>query len=189
MKHRSYRFGAYRSEVEIEWALTFKLLNIEFEYEPKAFHLPHINYLPDFYLPYVNKGCWVECKSQKGNEAEMLKAKELSEATKQLVVIVHGYPSTGRIYDCWYCGEHAYCFFDSRTNKFEQSSVAKFPKSFREQEKIFGPRNSATDRIVAKVKDLFMESQGGNDIAARELLEVIRIPYQQGWHDWTADYV
>lgn len=60
--YNGYRF---RSRLEARWAVFFDALKIEYQYEPEGFDLDGRWYLPDFYLPEINGGLWVEIKPVK----------------------------------------------------------------------------------------------------------------------------
>ena len=51
-----------RSRLEARWSLFFDLLAVPWEYEPEAFDLGGVRYLPDFWLPDFNM--WVEIKGE-----------------------------------------------------------------------------------------------------------------------------
>ena len=60
--YNGYRF---RSRLEARWAVFFDALGIRYEYEPEGFELDDgTRYLPDFYLPDINGGTYVEVKGQ-----------------------------------------------------------------------------------------------------------------------------
>lgn len=81
----------FRSRLEARWALFFDELGITWAYEPEGFELPSGNYLPDFWLPGVNGGCWFEVKGQNPTPREQNLAIELSFATHgRQVFIAHG---------------------------------------------------------------------------------------------------
>lgn len=58
-RYDGYRF---RSRLESRWAVFFNTLDLPYEYEPEGFHLPTGPYLPDFWLPTLNTGTWLEVK-------------------------------------------------------------------------------------------------------------------------------
>lgn len=177
--HKAERFGPYRSKVELAWAVFWEELDFNYEYEPKNFKLPISNYLPDFYLSDLNNGIWIECKSQKGTIQEKEKCLQLSKILdpSKLVVLVHGAPSTAKIFDCWFKGKHYNCFFDSRTNQFEQTLLTVTPKGFKEQTKVFGKRNNKADKIAANIKFNIMENNN-------PIFRAVSRPYELGWEDW-----
>jgi len=52
----------FRSKLEARYAVFLTQLGVTWQYEPQGFHLPSGNYLPDFFLPLVNGGTWLEIK-------------------------------------------------------------------------------------------------------------------------------
>ena len=56
-----YRF---RSRLEARYAVFLRDLGISWQYEPEGFALDAGFYLPDFFLPNVNGGTWLEIKPQ-----------------------------------------------------------------------------------------------------------------------------
>lgn len=63
---------------------------IKYEYEKEAYNLDGLCYLPDFYLPQLNK--WLEIKGAEITEEELEKAKRLNRATSETVLIYVGSP-------------------------------------------------------------------------------------------------
>jgi hypothetical protein len=57
-----YAGRLFRSRLEARFALFFNELGIVWEYEPEGFDLPSGWYLPDFYLPKMHGGTWIEVK-------------------------------------------------------------------------------------------------------------------------------
>lgn len=64
--YNGYRF---RSRLEARWAVFFDACGIPYEYEVEGFDSDGSWYLPDFYLPEVNR--WFEVKGQKLSEPEL----------------------------------------------------------------------------------------------------------------------
>lgn len=58
----------FRSRLEARWAVFFDSLGVKYDYEPEGFLINGIYYLPDFYLPEVNGGTWVEVKGKMTSE-------------------------------------------------------------------------------------------------------------------------
>jgi len=83
----------YRSKLEACWAAFFKNLGIWFEYEPEGFDLDGRNYLPDFLLPEIRDGLWIEIKPKWDQAASEL-CSRLHRATGDEVVMLCGSPST-----------------------------------------------------------------------------------------------
>ena len=57
-----YRGRLFRSRLEARWAVFFDNLKVRWEYEKEGFDLDGTWYLPDFYLPHLNK--WIEIKPE-----------------------------------------------------------------------------------------------------------------------------
>lgn len=78
-KYKGYRF---RSRLEARWAVFFDALGVEWLYEPEGFDLAEAGlYLPDFYLPKVENGLWVEIKAGMPTEVERKKMRALVNFT------------------------------------------------------------------------------------------------------------
>jgi hypothetical protein len=77
-RYKGYRF---RSRLEARWAVFFDALGLEWEYEKEGYELPSGSYLPDFWFPEINDGCWVEIKGKNCSVEELNKAADLCEAT------------------------------------------------------------------------------------------------------------
>jgi len=58
-RYKGYRF---RSRLEARYAVFMDAMKVEWQYEPEGFELPSGRYLPDFFLPQVNGGTWLEIK-------------------------------------------------------------------------------------------------------------------------------
>ena len=59
-EYNGYRF---RSRLEARWAVFFDALGVDYEYEPEGFEMDDgTRYLPDFYLPNIDGGVYVEVK-------------------------------------------------------------------------------------------------------------------------------
>jgi hypothetical protein len=52
----------FRSRLEARWAVFFKKIGIEYEWEPESFGLDETAYIPDFYLSNFNGGVYCEVK-------------------------------------------------------------------------------------------------------------------------------
>ncbi|MFH1691514.1 MAG: hypothetical protein ABIC68_02950 [Candidatus Omnitrophota bacterium] len=57
----AYKNYKFRSRLEARWAVFFDSLGVKFEYEKEGFKLGKY-YLPDFFLPEIRKGVWIEVK-------------------------------------------------------------------------------------------------------------------------------
>jgi hypothetical protein len=99
-----YNNIAFRSRLEARWAIFWDTLNVKYEYEPEKFDLGEIKYIPDFWLPEIEK--WVEIKGQMPNDTEVKKAHLLSTKTQQDIVIFSGLVQF-QTFMCEYCaGSH-----------------------------------------------------------------------------------
>ena len=56
--YNGYRF---RSRLEARWAVFFRAVGIEYQYEPEGFDMDGLRYLPDFYLPSIDRWFEVKC--------------------------------------------------------------------------------------------------------------------------------
>lgn len=52
----------FRSRLEARWAVFFDKLGLKYHYEMEGFHTSFGGYLPDFFLPQIHRGMWVEIK-------------------------------------------------------------------------------------------------------------------------------
>lgn len=66
-----YRF---RSRLEARWAVFFNQINLEYEYELDGFEMDGVCYLPDFYIPSLDR--WIEIKGQPLAISEIEKCEE-----------------------------------------------------------------------------------------------------------------
>ncbi len=57
-----YKGHRFRSRLEARYAVFMDSLGVEWQYEPEGFALASGFYLPDFYLPRVGPGTWLEIK-------------------------------------------------------------------------------------------------------------------------------
>ena len=69
--YNGYRF---RSRVEARWAIFFDKVGIEYQYESEGFDMDEIRYLPDFYIPSLNR--WFEIKGKPLSVEEIKKCEE-----------------------------------------------------------------------------------------------------------------
>lgn len=58
----AYKGHRFRSRLEARWAVFFDHAGVDWIYEPEGFETPDGRYLPDFFLPNVRKGVWIEVK-------------------------------------------------------------------------------------------------------------------------------
>lgn len=70
-KYNGFRF---RSRLEARWAIFFDMIGLKYEYEFEGFEMNGIRYLPDFYLPSLDR--WFEIKAKPLSEYEMKKCEE-----------------------------------------------------------------------------------------------------------------
>lgn len=95
-KYKGFKF---RSRLEARWAVFFDALQIRWEYEPEGYTLSSgVYYLPDFYLPFVNSGVWIEVKpmhsSAESVKTASLKLNNLVNTTQTMGMLVTGDPVT-----------------------------------------------------------------------------------------------
>jgi hypothetical protein len=84
----SYRGVTFRSRLEARWAVFYDALGVEWHYEHEGYQLSSGWYLPDFWLPNVNGGCFVEIKPEPGHGEEHCRA--LANASSRTVFLFHG---------------------------------------------------------------------------------------------------
>lgn len=93
---RGYRF---RSRLEARWAVFFDRLGVEWVYEPQGFQLSTgERYLPDFYLPRLDGGIYVEVKHEGGDTS---KAERFAKEMNCKLLLACGVPDT-RSFDAIY---------------------------------------------------------------------------------------
>lgn len=93
----------FRSRTEARWAVFFDALGVRWEYEHEGYQLPSGWYLPDFWLPEVNGGLFVEIKPERAaTREEMTKLFGIVSATRREAVMFHGQPGDG---SSWNWGE------------------------------------------------------------------------------------
>lgn len=68
----------FRSRLEARWAVFFDHMDIEWQYEPEGFETPHGRYLPDFWLPQMEK--WIEIKGGAPTKKDLDRAFHVAEA-------------------------------------------------------------------------------------------------------------
>lgn len=86
--YKGYRF---RSRLEARWAVFFDTLGVKWEYEKEGYDLGRAGrYLPDFWLPEINGGCWVEIKGVRPTVEEAGKAQGLARLTGHDAFIFFG---------------------------------------------------------------------------------------------------
>lgn len=93
--YNGYRF---RSRLEARWAVFFDAAGIKYEYEPEGFEADGVRYLPDFYLPELDDGVYVEVKSDEPSRyVEIIKASSICIATRKVLLVLSTIPN---ITDC-----------------------------------------------------------------------------------------
>lgn len=85
-----YKGIQFRSRLEARWAIFFDHLGIAWHYEFEGYQLPSGWYVPDFWLPDVGPGTFVEVKPFEG--AGDNRIFELAEATDKKCFLVWGNP-------------------------------------------------------------------------------------------------
>lgn len=70
-KYNGFRF---RSRLEARWAIFFDMIGLKYEYEVEGFEMNGLRYLPDFYIPSLDR--WFEIKAKPLSEYEMKKCEE-----------------------------------------------------------------------------------------------------------------
>lgn len=70
-QYNGYRF---RSRLEARWAVFFDLIGLKYEYEIEGFEMDELRYLPDFYIPSLDR--WFEIKGKPLTETEIKKCEE-----------------------------------------------------------------------------------------------------------------
>jgi len=103
-EYNSYRF---RSRLEARWAVFMDVLGVRYVYEPEAYNLGKVCYLPDFYLP--NQDCFLEIKPSAPSGDEEEKCCLLCKYTGKEAFILQGNPTKPDMCDgrFWY-GEESY---------------------------------------------------------------------------------
>jgi len=81
----------FRSKTEARWAAFFKACGIRYEYEKEGYDLGGvICYLPDFWLPDLNR--WFEVKGKEPSQEELEKCSALAIETGSEVLLAAGSP-------------------------------------------------------------------------------------------------
>lgn len=108
LKALETRYNGYlfRSRLEARWAVFMDNLNVKYQYEPEGYDLGDgIWYLPDFWLPTFNGGCYLEVKPTKLTAIEFEKTKRLAKASGKCVILAVGPPD----FICQECIEYQTC--------------------------------------------------------------------------------
>jgi len=89
---KGYRF---RSRLEARWAVFFEAMGLRWDYEPEGFDLGEKGcYLPDFFLPQVHGGVYVEIKHAEylPEAAERSRWGRMVNGTQRLLLVCNGVP-------------------------------------------------------------------------------------------------
>lgn len=98
-RYKGYRF---RSRLEARWAVFFDALHLKWEYEKEGYEFAGgIKYLPDFWLPGVDGGTWIEVKGENpGWPSDAIdKLRLLCDSTGMRGLLVIGEPYGNLDYD------------------------------------------------------------------------------------------
>lgn len=55
-----YNGYKFRSRLEARWAIFFDAIGLKYEYEMEGYNMDGLRYLPDFYIPSLDR--WFEIK-------------------------------------------------------------------------------------------------------------------------------
>lgn len=109
-----YKGVEFRSRLEARWAVFYDALGIKYLYEHEGYQLPSGWYLPDFFLPDIDDGCFTEIKPVEPSDTECAFARELIEATGNACYIFQGlvrYPGECEGSYAWLNGfDFPYCW-------------------------------------------------------------------------------
>jgi len=86
----TYNGIVFRSRMEARWAMFMDALGIAYEYEPDAFRIGGISYLPDFFIPHMDS--FLEIKNPVMAESGRAKAEALAMASKKKVFLICSAP-------------------------------------------------------------------------------------------------
>ncbi len=70
----SYNGYKFRSRLEARWAIFFDAIGLKYEYEMEGYNMDGLRYLPDFYIPSLDR--WFEIKGTPLNSNEIKKCEE-----------------------------------------------------------------------------------------------------------------
>jgi hypothetical protein len=92
-----YNGRVFHGDLEARWAAFFDTLGVPHEYESQTFTLPYGGtFVPDFWLP--KQRAWIDISPGLPNEDDLVKAADLSFATRQFVYVLWGKIGEHRIY-------------------------------------------------------------------------------------------
>ena len=95
-----YNGYEFKSRTEARWAVFFDTLSINYIYEHQDFKIQKARYLPDFWLPELCGGCFVEVKGYYFTDIEKWKCVELCRYTKRPVLMLTGIPAFAPVTAC-----------------------------------------------------------------------------------------
>lgn len=75
-KYNGYRF---RSRLEARWAIFFGAVGLDYQYEVEGFKMGDMEYLPDFYIPSIDR--WFEIKGKPMSIEEIKKCEQFCYRT------------------------------------------------------------------------------------------------------------
>jgi len=70
-QYNGYRF---RSRLEARWAVFFSAVGLDYQYEVEGFEMGDVRYLPDFYIPSIDR--WFEIKGKTMSIEEIKKCEQ-----------------------------------------------------------------------------------------------------------------
>lgn len=85
-----YNGNYHRSRLEARWAVYFKTLGIEYEYEVEGYSTKNFNYLPDFYFPKLK--FYGEVKRADFGDEDVERWSEFAKEIDKPLVIFEGLP-------------------------------------------------------------------------------------------------
>jgi len=94
-----YAGHRFRSRLEARYAVFFDRLGICWEYEPQGYQLPSGPYLPDFWLPSLRGGLWLEVKPE--NAPGDPRHEELAVHSGHDVAVTNGLPRSDASDNNW----------------------------------------------------------------------------------------
>ena len=98
-----YNGYKFRSRLEARWAVFFDQCGIEYDYEVQGFITSKGPYLPDFYLPNLHGGLWIEIKPiHEDGEAED-KLSDVAAITEKAGLLLSGDPLDN--VNAYHCGK------------------------------------------------------------------------------------
>lgn len=110
-EYNGYRF---RSRLEARWAVFFDALGVRYEYELEGFDLgDNIWYLPDFYLPDINGGTYVEVKGSMDDDSQQ-KIDRFADYGEASLYVLGGIPTQSDLEDddiYGYADKYKGCFW------------------------------------------------------------------------------